>query len=199
MTRASKLSKHTYPVTRVFYNVAWVYATGGVGTGEFCYSFTDRVSNVTVQFSRWTWRGSDSSSRAAAVHEDILLTGMTVEITVHLETGVEAKAEMSTDFPQSTGALSPIIPCAPKSSSRHFSSIESALSNPFPSKPSIVFQPRKPFYRQLNYSSWWLGIFLVLISSNLVNRVPRCKQKHCSGWDSLSIIILRRLWYRKRR
>ena len=54
------------------------------------------------------------------------------------------------------------------------SSIESAylLRNPFPSKPSIVFWPRKPLYSQPNYSSWWLGIFVVLISSNLVNRVP---------------------------
>ena len=41
------------------------------------------------------------------------------------------------------------------------SSIESAyvLSNPFPSKPSIVFSLYKPFYSQPNYSSWWLGIY----------------------------------------
>ena len=39
------------------------------------------------------------------------------------------------------------------------SSIESAylLSNPFPSKPSIVFSAQKPFYSQPNYSSWGLG------------------------------------------
>ena len=30
------------------------------------------------------------------------------------------------------------------------------LSNPFPSKPSIVFSPQKPFYSQPNYASWWL-------------------------------------------
>ena len=28
------------------------------------------------------------------------------------------------------------------------------------------------------------SLFLVLISSNLVNRVPRCKQKQRSGWDN---------------
>ena len=35
-------------------------------------------------------------------------------------------------------------------------SIEStcALSNPFPSKPSIVFSAQKPFYSQPNYFSW---------------------------------------------
>ena len=64
------------------------------------------------------------------------------------------------------------------------SSIESAyiLSNPFPSKPSIIFSAQKPLYSQPNYSSWWLGIFLVLISSNLINRVPRCKHKQGSVW-----------------
>ena len=51
----------------------------------------------------------------------------------------------------------PIIPSAPKCSSRYF--IFLVLSNPFPSKPSIVFSPHKPFYSQPNYSSWWLGIF----------------------------------------
>ena len=41
------------------------------------------------------------------------------------------------------------------------SSTESAyvLSNPFPSKPFIVFSAQKPFYSQPNYSSGWLGIF----------------------------------------
>ena len=41
------------------------------------------------------------------------------------------------------------------------------LSNLFPSKPSIVCSGRKPFYT--------VRYFLVLISSNLFNRVPRCK------------------------
>ena len=47
------------------------------------------------------------------------------------------------------------------------SSIESVyvLSNPFPSKPSIVFSPQKPFYSQPNYSSWWLGIFWCLFQA----------------------------------
>ena len=39
------------------------------------------------------------------------------------------------------------------------------------------------FCSQPNYSSWWLGILLALISSNLVNHVPRCKQQQGSGWD----------------
>ena len=79
----------------------------------------------------------------------------------------------------------PIIPSAPKCSVAILSSIESpyVLSNPFPSKPSIVFSPHKPFYSQPNYSSWWLGIFCCLFLSNLVNRVPRCKHKQGSGWD----------------
>ena len=39
---------------------------------------------------------------------------------------------------------------------------------------------------QSNYSSWWLDFFfLVLISSNLINRIPRCKQKQGSVWDGL--------------
>ena len=32
-------------------------------------------------------------------------------------------------------------------------SVENTLSNPFPSEPSIVFSPQKPFYSQSNYSS----------------------------------------------
>ena len=36
---------------------------------------------------------------------------------------------------------------------------------------------------QRNYCSWWLGIFMVLISSNLVNCLPRCKQKQRSRSD----------------
>ena len=47
------------------------------------------------------------------------------------------------------------------------SSIENVcvLSNPFPSKPSIVFSPQKPFYSQPNYSSWQLGIFWCLFQA----------------------------------
>ena len=37
------------------------------------------------------------------------------------------------------------------------------LSNPFPSKPSIVFSAQKPFYSQPNYCSWWFGIFWCLL------------------------------------
>ena len=50
------------------------------------------------------------------------------------------------------GAVSPIIPSAPKCSSRHFDLLYT-LSNPFPSKPSIIFSPQKPFYSQPNFSS----------------------------------------------
>ena len=60
-----------------------------------------------------------------------------------------------------TGAVSPMIPSAPKCSSRHFIFHRKpayVLSNPLPSKPSIVFSPRKPFCSHANYSSWWLGI-----------------------------------------
>ena len=58
--------------------------------------------------------------------------------------------------------VSPIIPSEPKCSSRHLSSIECAyvLSNPFPSKPLIVFSPHKPLHSQPSDSSGWLGIFL---------------------------------------
>ena len=63
---------------------------------------------------------------------------------------------------------SPLIPSAPAPAA----SLSSAylLSNPFPSKPSIIFSAQKPFYSQPDYSSWWLGIFLVLISLNLLYR-----------------------------
>ena len=89
--------------------------------------------------------------------------------------------------------VSLIIPNAPKCSSRHFIvhrkcvSFEWYLSVRVPSKPSIVFSPQKPFYSQPNYSSWWLSICLVLTSSNLVNGVPRCKQKHGSGWNGFGM------------
>ena len=43
------------------------------------------------------------------------------------------------------GAVAPIVPAANNTY---------ALSNPFPSKPSIVFSAQKPFYSQPNYSSW---------------------------------------------
>ena len=50
------------------------------------------------------------------------------------------------------GAVSPIVHSAPKCSSSIGNTY--ALSNPFPSKPSIIFSPQKPFYSQPNYSSW---------------------------------------------
>ena len=57
------------------------------------------------------------------------------------------------------GAVSTIIPtlACPNAPAAILSSIESAflLSNPFPSKPLIVFLPQKPFYIQPIYSSWW--------------------------------------------
>ena len=71
-----------------------------------------------------------------------------------------------------------VWPSAPKYSSRHFIFHRKS----FLCKPSIVFSPQKPFYSQPNYSSWWLGK-LELILNNLLNRVPRCKQKQRSGRD----------------
>ena len=50
------------------------------------------------------------------------------------------------------GAVLPIIACAPKCPSRLLTFY--ALSNPFPSMPSIVSSPQKPFYSQPSYSSW---------------------------------------------
>ena len=54
------------------------------------------------------------------------------------------------------GAISPIIPSAPKYSSRHFTLHRKcyALSSPFPSKSSTVFSVQEPFFSQCNYSSW---------------------------------------------
>ena len=46
------------------------------------------------------------------------------------------------------------------------------LSNPFPSKPSIVFSLKNHSTVSL------LGIFVVQIWNNLVNIIPRCKQKN---------------------
>ena len=65
------------------------------------------------------------------------------------------------------GAVFPIFPSAPKCSSRISSFIESAyvLSNPFPSKPSIVFLAQKPFYSQFLLV---ISYFFVLLSSSLV-------------------------------
>ena len=87
----------------------------------------------------------------------------------------------------STLATSPILPSAPKSALQPFHRKPriwlSDICNPFPSRPSIVLSPHKPFYSPPNYSSWWLGILVVLISKNLFNRLPRCKQKQASGWD----------------
>ena len=52
--------------------------------------------------------------------------------------------------------VSPTVPSAPNAPAAILPSIENtyALSNPFPSEPSIVFSPQKPFYSQSNYSSW---------------------------------------------
>ena len=74
----------------------------------------------------------------------------------------------------------------PKSSSRHYFFLPSKWVSfviSVPSKPRIVFSAQKPFYSQPNYSSKWLGNFLVLISSNIINCVPERKQKQGSGWD----------------
>ena len=75
----------------------------------------------------------------------------------------------------------------PKSSSRHYFFLPSKWVSfviSVPSKPRIVFSAQKPFYSQPNYSSKWLGNFLVLISSNIINCVPEHKQKQGSSWDS---------------
>ena len=63
------------------------------------------------------------------------------------------------------------------STAHYWSTIFRHLSNPFPSKPSIVFSPYKPFYTVSLIVPLGDKVFLVLISSNLVNRVPRRKQK----------------------
>ena len=73
------------------------------------------------------------------------------------------KAQLFLDW----GSILLIIPTEPKCSAiLSFTESVYVWSNPFPSKPSIVFLDQKPFYSQPNYSSWWLGMFLVL--SNLV-------------------------------
>ena len=67
------------------------------------------------------------------------------------------------------------------------SSSESAygLSNPFPSKPLIVFSPQKPFYSQPNYSSWCYPLKIFLGTYFEQFSIRRCKQKQRSGWDDL--------------
>ena len=57
-------------------------------------------------------------------------------------------------------SLSPLIPSAPAPAAVLSSAY--LLSNPFPSKPSIIFPAQKPFYSQPDYFSWWLGIFWCL-------------------------------------
>ena len=47
-----------------------------------------------------------------------------------------------------------------------------------PSKPSLVFSSRKPFYSQPKYSC-----FLVLILSALINHVPGCIEKPRFGYS----------------
>ena len=79
-------------------------------------------------------------------------------------------------------AASPIIHSARKCSSRFIWSAY-VLSNPFPSKPSIVFSPQKPFYSQSNYSFWWLGILF----SAYFEQFSRCKQNQGSVWDGPSV------------
>ena len=61
-------------------------------------------------------------------------------------------------------AILPITPSAPNALAAILSYIENAfrLSNPFPSKPSIVLASEKPFYSQPNYSSRWLGNFVFI-------------------------------------
>ena len=60
------------------------------------------------------------------------------------------------------------------------SSIESVIR--VPSKPSIVFSAHKPSTVSLTIP---LGnqVFLVLISSNVIDRVPECKHNQMGGWD----------------
>ena len=98
----------------------------------------------------------------------------------------------------STLATSPILPSAPKSALQPFHRKPriwlSDICNPFPSRPSIVLSPHKPFYSPPNYSSWWLGILVVLISNNLFNRLPSCKQKQASGWDRKYILTVASLF-----
>ena len=54
------------------------------------------------------------------------------------------------------GTYHPQFLASPNPPAAILSSIKSVhvLSNPFPSKPSIVFSAHKPFYSQPNYSSW---------------------------------------------
>ena len=61
---------------------------------------------------------------------------------------------------QFQGSFSPIIPRTPKFSSHFiFHRTYTCLSNPFPSKPSIVSSTQKQCQSHPSYSSWWLGIF----------------------------------------
>ena len=77
------------------------------------------------------------------------------------------------------GAVSPIIRSAPKCCSRHFVFHRKwvIFLMRVPSKPALDFLSHKPFYSRPKYSSWWLGICLVLISSNVNNRVLGGKQQ----------------------
>ena len=64
------------------------------------------------------------------------------------------------------GTISPIIP-----------SMLQLPFYPFLSKTSLVFSPHILFLLVIRF------FLCVLISRNLVNCVPRCKQKQESGWD----------------
>ena len=55
------------------------------------------------------------------------------------------------------GAISPIVPSAPKCSSHHYIFHRKYIflsKIPFTANPSIDFSDQKPFYSQPNYSSW---------------------------------------------
>ena len=58
-----------------------------------------------------------------------------------------------------------------------------AETAPFTLSRQLFSNLKKAFYSQPNYSSWWSGIFWVIILSNLINYVSRCKHKQGSGLD----------------
>ena len=77
------------------------------------------------------------------------------------------------------------------------SSFESTyvLSNPFPSKPSLVFRNHSTVNLNILHGD---EVFLVFILSNLVDCVPRCKQKQGSGWTALWICWLVHVFFTHR-
>ena len=95
------------------------------------------------------------------------------------------------------GPSHPQFIARPNTPAAILSSIESTyvLSNPFPSKPSIVFSPHKPFCSQPNYSSWWLGgfcaafLFFVFASQKATechDSLPKFNIKSAKTWTPFS-------------